>query len=1000
MGGATLKLRNITKAEAVNRASVRLNRSRQRFALLGATATLLTIGVAGESAAQGVEQAHSAAQAVRAAGTTPAATAGQEAPATAQAEPADAAARQDDLEVVAITGSRIIRDGYQAPTPMSVIGSDELSTNAGSNVAQYVVNLPAFAGSGSGRSNTTTGANGTAGINSLNLRSLGPNRTLVLLDGHRVTPAVASGYVDVNSLPQALISRIDVVTGGASTTYGSDAVGGVVNFILNRSLTGLSGEVSTGITNYGDNKSYKVSLADGMAFAGDRGHLLLSAEQAYEAGIPGGARAWTRRGLQLLANPAYTPTNGQPQRLLYDHAGYMTAAPGGVVASGPLRGTGFGLNGQPYPMNFGDVQADPFMRGGDWATNDLRPTNAIAPLDKRQVAFAHATYEVADALNFYTQFSYVKARAEAASTTSYMIGTSGPLIQIDNAYLPDSVRARMAAANVTSIRVGTLNQDLGINSQTTIRDTWSYQFGADGKFDMLGSPWRWDAYAQYGSSKNHVTFPTNISRRRYTLATDAVRTPSGAIVCRSTLTSPDNGCSPYDALGIGVNDPNGAGVAYIRSPSISDLKVEQTVGAASLTGEPFSSWAGPVSVAFSAEYRKDKAFGTVDPGSRVTDHIYANYAPIDGSTSVKEAAFETVVPLAEDKSWAHSLDVNSAVRYTSYSLAGNVTTWKIGATYSPIPDITFRATRSRDIRAPNLQETFLPANTARQSIFDPFTNTTPAFDQTTTGNRNLKPEKADTLGVGAVFRPSFFEGFSASVDYWSINVHDAISIIAAGDELLLCFDGSHPELCNNITRVNGVVTQVISQNINIASQKVRGWDFEASYRKNLQGIGLPGSVDLHANLTRYLENRIDNGVSEPLDLFGENSGLHPPRWRTTATLGYQLEGFRSTLTARAFSSGTQFANYIECTTNCPTSTASHPTINDNHMPGAFYLDLALSYDFLLGGTKSVTTFLNVQNLTNRYPALASTGNAFANGANAMLYDVDGTEFLAGVRFAF
>ncbi|MDO6414058.1 TonB-dependent receptor [Sphingomonas sp. BIUV-7] len=919
-----------------------------------------------------------------------------ETPEAAEATPPQANAQQ--AQDIVVTGSRIVRDGYQSPTPLSVIGAEQLATSTSPNIAQYVTNLPVFAGSSSGRSSTTTGANGTSGINSLNLRSLGPNRTLVLLDGHRVTPAVALGYVDVNALPQALISRVDVVTGGASAAYGSDAVAGVVNFVLNRSMTGLTGEVSSGITNYGDNESYKANLAGGVAFADGRGHILAAVERAYEAGIDPGARSWTRRGRQLLANPAYTATNGQPQRLVYDNIGYMTSAPGGVVSSGPLRGTGFGPGGQVYALNFGDIQADPFMRGGGWQANDLRPTNAIAPEEKRSMAFGRASFEVSRALNFYAQGSYVKSQTDAVSTTSYMIGSSGPLIQLDNAYLPASVRARMVAAGVTSIRVGTLNYDLGLNNQTTQRIATSYTAGADGKFDMLGGSWDWDAYGQYGQSKNHVSFPTNISRSHYTLATDAVRTASGAIVCRSTLTNPANGCVPYNALGTEVNDPNGAAVAYIRSPSISDLKVEQTVVAASLSGEPFSTWAGPVSVAFSAEYRKDKAFGTVDADSLATNHIYANYAPIDGSTNVKEAAFETVVPLAKDKSWADSLELNGAARYTKYSLAGSVTTWKAGVTYSPIPDITFRATRSRDIRAPNLQETFLPANTARQSIFDPFTNTTPAFDQTTTGNRNLKPEKADTLGVGAVFRPSFIEGFSASVDYWSINIKDAISIISAGDVLLLCFDGSNPALCNNVTRVNGVVTQVVSQNINIASQKVRGLDFEATYRKDLDFIGLPGNVDLHANFTRYLEDTIDNGISAPRKALGENSGTNPPLWRTTVSLGYHLDAFRMTVTGRGLSAGKQFANYIECTSNCPASTTDHPTINDNHMPGRFYLDLAFSYDINVGGSKTVTTFLNIRNLTNRDPGLSVTGNAFSNGANAILYDVDGIAFRGGVRF--
>ncbi|MDF0542936.1 TonB-dependent receptor [Sphingobium sp. H39-3-25] len=929
-------------------------------------------------------------------------------PASGDAEPVATADKQ--TQDIVVTGSRIVRDGYQSPTPLSVIGSEQLASNANANIAQYVTTLPAFAGSANGRSSTTTGANGTSGINALNLRALGPTRTLVLLDGHRVAPAVAFGYADVSSLPQALISRVDVVTGGVSAVYGSDAVAGVVNFVLNRSLEGITGEVSNGITNYGDNFSYKANIAAGTGFADDRGHILVALEQTHDDGIKGGQRKWTHRGRQIFGNTAYGTGPGQstsvPRQLVYDNVGYLTAAPGGVVSSGPLMGTGFGPGGQVYQLVRGDLSDVNFMRGGDWATNDLRPTNSIAPEEKRQTAFARASYEVADALNFYGQFSYVKASGQADSSPSYMIGNSGPLIRIDNAYLPDSVRARMTALGLSAIQLGTLNYDLGINPQVTRRKAISYQIGADGKFEMLGGNWTWDVYAQHGESKNYVSFVTNISRRNYTLATDAVRTASGAIVCRSTLTNPNNGCSPYNALGTGVNDGNAAGIAFIRSPSISNLKVEQSVVSGSLTGEPFSTWAGPVSVAFSAEYRKDKAVGTVDADSLIANHIYGNYAPIDGSTNVKEAAFETVIPLAKGKPWADSWEFNGAARYTSYSLAGNVATWKVGTTYSPIPDITFRATRSRDIRAPNLNETFLPQSTARQALLDPFRNSSFTFEQVTTGNRNLKPEKADTLGIGAVFKPRFLDGFTASVDYWSINVKGAISIIAAPDVLQLCFNGTAPELCNNITRAAplpgqtvGDLIRVVSQNINIASQKVRGLDIEASYRKDLDGIGIPGSIDIHANFTRYLENSVDNGITARRTLLGENSLFNPPTWRSTATLGYQLEGFRGALTARAFSAGKQFAYYIECTSNCPASTVEHPTINDNHMPGRLYLDLALSYDFLLGGRKSVTTFFNVRNLTNKDPGLTiATGNAFANGGNAVLYDVDGVVFRVGVRF--
>lgn len=926
-----------------------------------------------------------------------------EAPADVQqgaATPEAADQSADRGEGIVVTGSRIVRDGYQAPTPLSVIGTEQLATNANANIAQFVTNLPAFAGSASTRSSTTTGSNGSAGINSLNLRALGANRTLVLLDGHRVTPALATGVVDVNAIPQILISRVDVVTGGASATYGSDAVAGVVNFVLDRSLTGLRGEVSGGMTTYGDGENYRISLAGGTRFADDRGHVTVALEQVDDDGIGSNRRDWTRRGRQLLANPTYTATNGQPQRLILDQVGYMTSSPGGIIYSGPLRGTAFGAGGQVYQQNYGDIQADPFMRGGDWEQNDLRRTNAIAPSESRQTAYGRVSYEVSPALNLHAEASYVRAKTQADLTTVYMIGSSGPLIQRDNAYLPQSVRDRMVAAGLTSVRIGTLNQDLGITYQITDRKAQSYQIGGDGKFAMLGGDWQWDAYAQYGVSDNLVTFPTNISRTNYALAVDAVRDPAtGNIVCRSTLTSPNNGCLPYNALGTGVNAPDSAAIDFIRSASRSDLKVEQTVVAGSLSGEPFSTWAGPVSVALSAEYRKDKARSVVDPGSLAVDHIYANYSTIDGSTNVKEAAFETIIPLAKGQSWADSLEINGAARYTSYSLAGNVVTWKVGGTYSPIPDVTFRATRSRDIRAPNLQETFLPASTARRSIFDPFTNTTPAFDQTTTGNRDLRPERADTLGVGAVFRPSFLPGFSASVDYWSINVKNAISIISPADVLLLCFDGSNPALCDNITRVNGVVTEVISQNINIASEKVRGLDFEASYRSGLDGLGVPGEIDIHGNFTKYLEDRIDNGVSPARDFVGEISSIYPPEWRANLTLGYHVGGFRTSLTGRAFGAGTQFANFIECTSSCPAATSLNPTVNNNRLPGRFYLDFSASYDFVVAPLKNASVFLNVRNLTNRDPGLSAAGNAFGNGAQvAVIYDVEGPVVRAGFRF--
>lgn len=937
-------------------------------------------------------------------------------PAAQQAE--QAAAAPAATSDIVVTGSRIVRDGFQSPTPLSVIGTEQLASSANSNLAQAITTLPSLIGSGSPASNVTTGSNGAAGINSLNLRSLGATRTLVLVDGHRVAPSLATGVVDINSIPQALVSRVDVVTGGVSSVYGSDAVAGVVNFVLDKKYTGLKGEVSGGVTRYGDGQNYKISLAAGTSFADDRGHFIVAGEHAYNAGIDPGSRDWNYAGLQTFANPAYTATNGLPQRLVLFGSGHSAAAPGGIIVgsrtvgstsvnSTLLRGTSFGQNGQVYQTNFGPIVSNPYMQGGDWRINDMRPYNAITPEESRQMAFARGSFDVSDALTVYAQFSFTKAKIQADCCNPYMIDTSGPLIRVDNAYLPAAVRTAMIANNLDAVRVGTYNIDLGTAYQINDRKATSYSLGAEGKFEMLGNTWRWDAFVQKGKSKNHVTFPNNISRDNYTRAVDAVVNPAtGAIVCRSTLTNPTNGCSPWNPLGLGVNSTNSAGANYIHSPSISDLTIDQFVASASLTGDIFSTWAGPVSVALSGEYRKDEAFGVVDAVSLAANHVFANFAPIDGSTNVKEAAIETVVPLAKGSPFADSLEFNGAVRYTSYNLAGEVVTWKAGLIYSPIKDITFRVTRSRDIRAPNLSELFLPTNTARQSLFDPFTNTTPAFDQITTGNQNLVPEKADTLGLGVVVQPSFFPGFSASVDYWSINLKGAIQNITAPTILATCFNGTHPELCSLITRdppsasgQPGVLRSVIQQFRNIAFLKTRGIDFEASYRTDLEGMGLPGSIDIHGNATHYLESTVNNGVSAPQDFAGENGGNNPPNWSYNTTLAYTVNGFRAAVTGRGFGAGKMFGNFIECTSGCPAATGDHPTVNYNRMPGRLYIDLALSYDFTFGGDKKATAFFNVRNLTNKDPGLSAQGNFFGNGANAApLYEVEGTVFRGGLRF--
>ncbi len=916
---------------------------------------------------------------------------------------AEAQTQPSVVDQLVVTASRIVREGYEAPTPTSVIGEERLATSANSNLGQFVTTLPAFVGSGSTRSGGAAGAAGTQGINSINLRGLGASRTLILFDGHRTTPAHPNGDIDINLIPQQLVSRIDVVTGGASAVYGSDAVAGVVNFIIDKRFKGLKGEVSGGTTTYGDGENYKVALSGGQSFADGRGHILLSGEYSDDRGIHGGSRRdWRYDSAQNFVNPAYTATNGQPQFLILNNTGYTNAAPGGIIVSGPLRGTEFGAGGAPFQLRYGDIVGDVFMRGGDWQLNSIRHLASLAPEETRQTLFGRLSYDLTDKVNLYAQVSRNKTETFADIIPAFMLNTTGPLISIDNPFIPATVRAGMVANNLTSIRVGTLNGDSGMTQQTTSRTGQSFEIGLNGEFEAFGSNWRWDAYAQRGTSDVLLTTPRNISRANYALAVDAVRNPAtGAIVCRSTLTNPTNGCAPWNPMGLGVNTVGGAAYNYIGVASWQDLRLEQDVYAASVTGEPFSVPAGPASVAFSVEHRRNSAESTVDAGSLINDHILSNFGRIVGETEVSEAALETVIPILKDMALAESLDFNGAVRLTNYSRAGQVTTWKVGATYAPTSSIKVRATRSRDIRAPNLIETFSPAVTTRATAFDPFTNSSTAFNQTTVGNLDLEPEVATSTALGVVIQPSFIPGLSFSADGWDIQIEEAISSIGSAQVLLLCFDGTAPELCGNIVRTGGVLTQVISRATNFALQHSRGVDFEASYSTPLDALfsGAPGVLSLHGNATKYLKQYVDTRVSVPTDSVGENGAGNPPEWRATATATWRTDPLTTSLTVRGFPSGTINNNAITCTTGCPTSTTARPTYSQNSLPGRTYVDFSLSHDVKLNGTFTGTAFFNIRNLTNEAPGAPRVGgNALQSGANALLYDVEGRTYRLGFRF--
>ena len=987
--------------------------------------------------------------AIATAQTTPVAmTSAEDAALPPAAEPSLAAQEQDAETTgdITVTGTRIVRDGYSAPTPVSVISTEEINREAPANISDFVNTLPAVRGSGTSANSNGALSNGGAGINTVNLRSLGANRTLVLVDGQRSVPSTNTGSVDVNTIPQALVERVEVVTGGASSAYGSDAVSGVVNFILNKNFTGLEAEYEHGVTTYGDAPNHKVSLTAGTSFADGKGHITVSGEYFTQKGVHTIDRDWNETGFFRVNNPQYSSaacndtsatTLCYPEYLVTSNAGVSGYTPGGLItgatrasdglaASGAalaaVRGIYFGsVNpstgyGSINHLNFGAIGGQ-WMVGGDREITSESHTGSatLQPSEKRQSAFGRLSYEFSPALHVFGQFAYSRYRGQ-----SYYQQTASTAVSIksDNAFLSPDVKALMAANGLSAVTVGAGNVFIDPQGSDNTREVFRYVAGADGEFDALGRNWKWDVYYQRGETKTKEGLTNAWLSQRYTDATDAVVVTAanrgtsglalGSIVCRTSLTNPTNGCAPLNVLGVGVPTQTAA-ISYItggnRSP-LRNQRLTQDVAAFNFsTNSLFELPAGPVSLAFGGEWRKEGISGSVDPffqpgrdaqNNLVGTWLYGNFLVNSGTYNVKEAYLETVIPIIE------GMDFNGAVRATDYSTSGTVATWKAGLTWQAIDDIKLRGTISRDIRAPNLADLYAPGGGASNSVARPG-NASDRLITSNLGNPDLAPEVARTYGAGVVFTPTFLPGFAASVDYYNIELKGAISSYGIQTIADQCYQQKIAQSCNAIINANGrgldadiISIEVIPQNF--VSIKSSGIDFEASYRRP---IG-PGTLSLRGLASYAIAQKTANFVVAETDAAGQNTG-GLPNWTYRFSAGYDFSsGFGIQAIVRGVSGGVYDNNAIVCDTDCPASSTDYRTMNLNSIPGATYFDMNANYKFELAGAKSEVYF-SIRNLFNSDPVLVANGPTGDNTeaypqTNRALYDVLGRVFRLGVRF--
>ena len=919
-------------------------------------------------------------------------------------------AAEGAVEEVVITGTRLTASGFTTPTPVTVVGAADLQRQAVSNVADLLNTLPAFRPQSTPA--TTSIFINNAGANLADLRGLGAQRTLVLVNGRRFVAGTTagggfspSGTVDLNMIPTALVERAEVVTGGASAAYGSDAVAGVVNLILDTKLNGIKGSAQYGISERSDNKELYVTLAGGTGFANGRGHIVVGGEYVDNKGVGDCySREWCAVGYNTISNP--TPqTNGLARQVLLPNTFPSTASFGGLITAGPLRGTEFRSDGSTYQHNYGTFfgTGPTFANGGIFqAGGSTDPQNAfynnfplVAPV-KRYSILAHADFDFSDSVKGFAEASYGHVTATTNGSQPRNLGNL--TILRDNAYLPTQVGAAMDATGQTSFSFGRIGNDFGPQRGLVKRSTFRTAAGLDGK---LGSIWTWNAYYQFGRTNYHQKgFNTQITDN-FARAVDAVRTSGGQIVCRSTLTTPSDplvaGCQPLNLFG--ENNFSAAGVAYAFGTAIQDTQLTQHVAAASVAGELFQLPAGPLSVAAGAEYRVEKVSGTADPISSALRFFTSPGAAISGrAIKVKEGFLELGAPLLADAPLAYSLSLNGAVRLTDYSTSGSVTSWKGGGVWEPIRQIRLRATLSRDIRAPNFFELNNPTTTSFQFLTDPQNSGSFLVPVRLSGNKDLRPEVADTFTAGVVLSP--ISALRVAVDYYDIKLDGAITTLGGQVIVNRCAAGA-AEICALITRAGGATGALVSvanPNLNLNTLKTRGIDMEVSYRLPLAG----GELSTRLLGTYVLDLITIDATGTAVDRAGMNgspvsqpSGL--PQFTGNAYLTWTKDRFSGTAQIRYVSKGVYNATQIGPHQSGYTAIAAN-SISDNSVDSEVYVNLNAAYDVIDSGGRKLQVFGVVNNLFDKDPPndLPSSYGV----TNPVLYDPVGRSFKVGVRFTY
>ncbi|MGN6154175.1 MAG: TonB-dependent receptor domain-containing protein [Sphingomicrobium sp.] len=978
---------------------------------------------------------------------------------------------------IIVTGSRIPQPNLESASPVTVVTSQEVKVSGTTRTEDLINSLPqVFATQGS---NISNGASGTATID---LRGLSSKRSLVLVNGKRLQAGDTGNPVaDINFVPAVMIKRVDVLTGGASSVYGADAVAGVVNFIMDTTFTGFRIDGQASVFNHHNSAADDIIAANtdrgflpprgwstnggaqdisgmfGASFDDGRGHVTAYATYRTQDPVLQSSRDYS---FCALTGRTQNAINASANKRHFNCSGSLTSATGTFLQYDPNQNYRF--------IDVFQVQGNGFADG--YTAFNFNPYNYFQRPDERYNFGAFADYEISPAFKPYMELMFMDDRSDAQIAPSGDFGNTNR-IACDNALLTAAQRDRLCGTYTSGGVVFDPTFSDSLNGMANVQQTFTYilrrNVEGGGRDDdirhtdyrlvggMRGDAARgisYDAYYQFGRTLRNETYFNDFSVTRLGRAIDAIAvdpttglevapgTPGAEIMCRAAYTGIDTDCVPYNIFQAGA--VNLDALNYLQTPGFQRGEIHETIAHADFTinGDEYG-WRMPwaetgIGINVGAEYRKESLDFKVDQAFSTGDLAGQGgpTPPVQGQFDVRELFGEVQIPIVEHN-FIDDFSITGGYRYSNYHVAGNsfnTDTYKLQAELAPIPDIRFRGSYNRAVRAPNIVELFFPQSLGLSGSVDPcataaplatlaqcqlsgvsaaqygFISKNPAnqYNGLFGGNPNLTPEKADTWTAGVVIQPRFVPGLALTADYFNIKVKNLIGTSSFSSVLNACMglggETADPTQCLLIHRntATGSLWQgadldtagyviLTNQNFEGTGLFTKGFDFQGNYSRRLGGVGT-----LNVAFVGTLVTKLGTPTDSRPGTFA--SSTPSPKWRHTLRVGLTMPNGLGISTRWRHFSG------VNCNPALDTGCGSVA----NPIPGNLRLSAADFFD--LSFTARLAQRLNLRiganNIFDTDPPLAGSQAVpagFGNGNTyPQVYDALGRYLFAGFTVDF